>query len=70
MGVVLLLVALPGAFFLALVMSVFSGVTALGITMMMFGVIVSLLYLARDWDSAGAHDASKTSEVRQPVRRG
>jgi len=68
MGVVLLFVALPGAFFLALVMSVFDGVTALGITMMMFGVIVSLLYLARDWDGGGAH--SKTSGLRQPVRRG
>jgi hypothetical protein len=67
MGVVLLLVALPGVVTLALV-STFGGMAALVMTMITVGLVAGVLAMARDWDSGDVDGRLPSSRDRGHLR--
>jgi hypothetical protein len=54
MGVVFLLVALPGVAVIALMLSVFGGIPALALSAMLVFAIGCLVYASREWDDPAA----------------
>jgi hypothetical protein len=67
MGIVLLLVALPGVVALALVLS-FGGIAALVFAALTIGLVLGMLGMARVWDHGDADALSRAARERRHIR--